>query len=392
MIKNMANNDTVWSHSRLNTILENPKEYFLSYKKGIKLKIEKAALTLGTAVHAGLELGTDDLTDYYNQFGSFDQKNAYTEEQLLAESMVGAFLKRKDVIFADILKDNETGNILPLIDEYHELDLTVEIESKKFDFVHKFKGIIDLLLLTEKGFILLDYKTSSRDVDWDTYKSQLIKYLILLKKNFPDVEVYKIGIINLKKTGIRRKKDENNESYRKRIQGEYELDENNLINYHIYNRSEFKEDEIERYTENLCEMMDTAKSIEDNELFFLNYSNIVGLYGKSSYYDIFYKTQDCYILYKIRDKIFDEDTQDFAKERDCVPIDMEVLEKDNIMNNFSLFKEKADEIFKTIPKDKDALFGKIKEDYLTDDGLLEKYWDTMEKLDEIESLPKGEEE
>ena len=387
----MANNDTIWSHSRLNTILDNPKEYWLSYKKGIKLKIEKAALTLGTAVHAGLELGTDDLTDYYNQFGSFEQRNAYTDEQLLAESMVGAFLKRKEAIFADILKDNETGDILPLVDEYHELDLTVEIESKKFETPHKFKGIIDLLLLTEKGFILLDYKTSSRDVDWDNYKSQLIKYLILLKKNFPDVEVYKIGIINIKKTGIRRKKDENNESYRRRIQAEYELDENKLIDYHIYTRDEFKEDEIERFTQNLSEMMDTAKSIEDNELFFINYSNIVGLYGKSAYYDIFYKTKDCYVLYKIRDKVFDEDTQEFTKERDCVPLDMEVIEKENVLNNFGVFKEQATEIFKTIPKDKDKLFGKLKEDWLTDDDLLEKYWDTMEKLDEIET-PSEEKE
>ena len=382
----MAKNDTIWSHSRLNTILDNPKEYFLSYKKGIKLKIEKAALTLGTAVHAGLELGTDDLTDYYNENGSFKQQDTYSDEQLLAECMVGAFLKRKEEIFADILKDNETNEILKLEDEYHELDLTTEIKSEKFDVIHKFKGIIDLLLLTEKGFILLDYKTSSRDVDWDTYKSQLIKYLILLKSNFPEVNVYKIGIINLKKTGIRRKKNENDDSFRQRIKAEYELNEGNLIDYHIYNRDEFQEDEIERYTQNLCEMMDTAKSIEDNELYFLNYSNITGLYGKSSYYDIFYHTPDAYILYKIRDKIFDEDTQDFLKERDCVPIDMEVLEKDNVLNNFGTFKEKADEIFTSIPKDKDTLFGKLKEEFITDDELLEKYWDTMEKLDEIEPM------
>ena len=34
----------VWSHSRLNKIIENPKEYYLSYKQGISLKEEKNSL------------------------------------------------------------------------------------------------------------------------------------------------------------------------------------------------------------------------------------------------------------------------------------------------------------------------------------------------------------
>ena len=53
--------DITWSHSRINKILENPAEYYLLYKQGISPIKEKSALSLGSAVHYGLELGTNDL-------------------------------------------------------------------------------------------------------------------------------------------------------------------------------------------------------------------------------------------------------------------------------------------------------------------------------------------
>ena len=55
------------SHTKLQTILECPMTYFLNYKEGIKLKEEKSALAIGSAVHWGIEHNTDDLEEYYNE-------------------------------------------------------------------------------------------------------------------------------------------------------------------------------------------------------------------------------------------------------------------------------------------------------------------------------------
>ena len=158
--------EITWSHSRINKILENPAEYYLIYKQGISPIVEKAALSLGSAVHHGLELGTADLTDYFKENGNFKQSDGYSDEQLLAESMCTAYFNKKDLIFKDLLSDLETHEQLSLLDETHELSLNCTFKSKLYpNKTHSFLGIIDLLLLTEKGWILCDYKTSSKDVN-----------------------------------------------------------------------------------------------------------------------------------------------------------------------------------------------------------------------------------
>ena len=188
----------VWSHSKLNTLLNNPAEYYLYYVQGIQPKIEKTALSIGSAIHWGLENQTSDLQPYYNEKGSFAQWNNYTDEQCLAECIVEAFLKRQKEVIDDILKDDETLEILDVMSIERELRLTGHLDSKLYPDGHDFLGIIDLLILTNKGFILIDYKTSSRDVEWKSYKSQLFKYDFLLQYNFPEIPLYKVGIINLK--------------------------------------------------------------------------------------------------------------------------------------------------------------------------------------------------
>ena len=108
--------EIVWSHSRLNKIIENPKEYYLSYKQGISLKEEKTSLFVGSAVHEGLELNTSDLTNYFETHGSFKQQGGISTEQILAESMVQAFLDRKQDFINEVAYDEDTGviaNFLP---------------------------------------------------------------------------------------------------------------------------------------------------------------------------------------------------------------------------------------------------------------------------------------
>lgn len=368
--------ERIWSHSSLNTIMNNPAEFYLVYKCGIKPKQEKTALSLGSAVHWGLENNTDDLTEFYNEKGSFKQWNSYTEEQLLAECIVGAYLRKKDDIYKEILKDDETGKVLDILDEIHELKLNLKLPSTSFETDNQFLGIIDLLLLTDKGWILIDYKTSSQKVDYDEYKSQLYKYIQLLQFNFPDVPIYKIGIINLRKTQIRRKKGENDESFKRRIKLEYDLEENDLIEFHTYKRNEFDENQLKDFSETLSKEIDAARLIESNNLFFVNYSNIKGMYGPSQYYDIFYKTKDNYMLYLIKDTIYDKDFEEMKEYRDCEPLDMMCLDTNiRILNKYDLFVEELEHM--PVPTTaKDSIFTNLKKKYMCSDKLLNIYYDT----------------
>ena len=373
--------DITWSHSRINKILENPAEYYLLYKQGIYPIKEKSALSLGSAVHYGLELGTNDLTDYFREHGDFKQSDGYSDEQLLAESMCTAYFNKKNLIFQDLLTDLETHQQLELLEETHELSLNCTFKSRLFpDKEHKFLGIIDLLLLTEKGWILCDYKTSSKDVNWETYKSQLLKYILFLRENFPEVPLYKICIINIKKSMIRRKKNENDDSFRIRLRNEYIIDDTKLIDYHIYTAQEFSEENITEFYNNMSVMIDGAESIEQNKLFYINYSNIESMYGQSVYASIFYNTPDAELLYKIKDRVWSDEEEDFVNTRFCNKLDMQVLiYKDKILNHYKTFKE----IIDTYGVDEGLNL--IQKNYMFDEKLLELYQRTYIRELEIET-------
>ena len=368
----------VWSHSKLNTLLNNPAEYYLYYVQGIQPKIEKTALSIGSAIHWGLENQTSDLQPYYNEKGSFAQWNNYTDEQCLAECIVEAFLKRQKEVIDDILKDDETLEILDVMSVERELRLTGHLDSKLYPDGHDFLGIIDLLILTNKGFILIDYKTSSRDVEWKSYKSQLFKYDFLLQYNFPEIPLYKVGIINLKKTGIKRKKGESDIAFRQRIREQYIVDDT-LINWHCYSKAEFSVEELNHFKEDLSGMLDVGRGIVENQLFYTNLSNIQGMYGESQYADIFYHRDDAWYSYIIKDTIYDLDEQAMLSKRNCEDIDMLVLTNKNVLNKYNLFKSAADKIF-SINKSttKQQLFDELKENYICSDKLLEQYFITME--------------
>lgn len=376
-------NQITWSHSRLNKIIENPKEYYLYYKQGISPKEEKTSLFVGSAVHEGLEKNTYDLTEYFEAHSNFFEKGTISEEQVMAEAMVKAFLERKQDFLNEVAYNEETGEVAEFLQEEHELTLTCVVDSKKFKVPHKFLGIIDLLFLTDKGWILCDYKTSSKKPDWDVYKSQLFDYILLLRYNFPDVPLYRIAIINLQKTQIKQKKTENEDSFKRRMASEYESNLD-LINWHIYSMEEFSQEEIKDYIENLTSMIDLAQTIEDEQLFYLNHSATTNMYGKSQYWDIYYHTPDCHFLYKIRDTIFDKDSDTVLDTRDCLPIDMLTVEKgEKVLNKYYQFKKEAESIFggedSKKKKDKKTLFDSLEEKYITDEKLLEEYWINYEK-------------
>ena len=361
------------SHSKLNTILTCPMTYYLNYVQGIYSKYEKSALGIGSAVHWGIEHNTEELDEYYNSEGSFRQSLNYTTDHALAESMVHGYLGKKDDIIKEFLLDDETGETLDILEENHEITFTAPLKSKLFETPHEFLGIIDLLIKTKKGYIVIDYKTSSQTPDWDKYLDQIYRYIFLLKHNYPDIPVYKIGIINLKKSSIRQRKNETEEEFIIRLKQEYDIN-NELINSHIYLPSTLDSQLINDYIENLTNMADTAQKIADEKLLFINFGNANGIYGKSEYYDIFYKTPDAYILYKIKDSIYNEDTGEIEEYRDCIPLDLETIDiSKNILNHYKDFEP----LFKQVELDIDALFKLLDfKKYIYDKDLIIKYINT----------------
>lgn len=374
------------SHSKLNCILDNPMEYYLNYKQGISLKDGKKALTIGSAMHWMIEHNCEDSEGYCQEEGDRNHQSDYSKEMVLAEAMAHGYFYHKDKIYEEILADPEGGEPLQIVEEYHELEITAPLKSYKYADPHQFLGILDLLLLTNKGFVLVDYKTSSQKPHWEDYLQQIYRYIFLLNSMFPEVPVVKIGIVNVRKSGIKIKANENLESYKRRLFNEYELNDNDLINTHMYNSNELDANHIKEYVSQLSGMADMAQMIDENAMFYINYKNADGIYGHSTYWDIYYHTKDAYILYKIKDTIYDELSNTITDTRDCVPLDMLAIEKpDKIMNKYSVFKKNADTIFGEAPKDKNKLFEEIKNNYETDDELLEKYWVTLEKEENANS-------
>ena len=232
------------------------------------------------------------------------------------------------------------------------------------------------MLLTNKGFILVDYKTSSQVPNWDNYLDQLYRYIFELKSNFPDIPVYKIAIINLRKTNIRQKKNENSDEFLNRLKFEYDINDESYVNYHEFLPDTLNEKLIDDYIMNLSKMADLADDIDKNKLFYINYSADNGQYGKSDYWDIFYNTPDCENLYEISDYIWDEDEKEFKETRDCIALDMKVINNSNVLNKYSIFKQ---ELLDTNTQSKEEFYSELSEKYLVDRNLLDIYWQTYVK-------------
>lgn len=374
------------SHSGLQLLLTCPASYFLSKKQGISLKKETKALQVGSAFHWGCEHNTEDLKGYLDEIDPFQNLyNDFTKEVALATGMVHGYLKKKDSIYKQILKSYE-GEDLTLIEEFHELDLLCDLPSLRFEKNHEFHGIIDLLMLTDKGWIILDYKTSSMRPDFDKYLDQVLRYCWMVEQKFPEMPIYKVGIINVRKTGIKQRQGENEENYAMRIKREYDFDDCDLIEYHEFKPDDFEKSKMDLYIKNLSRMADFAQEIEDNNFWFINYGNAVSVYGKSEFWDLFYKTPDCKYLYKVYDPMFNTDLGEMSNYRDATDLDINSLEVPNPLNHYETFKE----AFNKLPMSqvpalvlaqaeacRITCLKYCKEHYTTDDELLNRYWNEL---------------
>lgn len=368
------NKNHYWSNSSLNEILNNPISYYLSHKQHIKRKETKPALNIGSMFHWLLENGTEDLTQYLcetkNEFNNVD-------EQVMATGMAHLYFLCKDRIFKELLGEAK------LIDEQRELELHIKEDSLNIkDFKHEFVGIIDLLLLTDKGFIIVDYKTSVQKPDIEKYQEQVIRYYILLNQLFPDVPVYKVGIINVRKCSIRRKVNESDVSFRKRINGEYNVDDGEYLDLFVYTEDEINKEVVKDYETNLKKELDMAYNIESNNNWFINYGALQTQYGKSDYYEICKGIKDCQYLYKINDYIFDEDEDNFITERDCNEEDMLVIKKENIINHYNDFKE----LYEDSKMNEKKFIDFIKSKFIINDDLMKIYFKTYKEEEKIRKL------
>lgn len=338
-------------------------------------KQEKTAFRVGSAVHWGLQYNTEDLTEWFKKNDPSYMVNRYSDDQLLAESMVHGYLLHKGELYDKILSYD--GQPLTLQNEQHELWVESPLKSKIHpDEPHKFVGQIDLLLTTDKGFVLLDYKTSSKVPEWNNYLDQIYRYIMMLRTNFPDIPVIKIGILNLRKIRMTRRKGENDFSFKKRINIDYELNEDNLIAYHEFDpERDLDKGVVDEYIENLTTMADTAETIEKNNLFYQNFGAINGVY-KSDFWNLYYDPDDAYVLYNIKDTLL-KDGQ-IVDHRECRPFDMRVFRaKKKLMNKYTRFKDYAIDFFSKNGLEKKMMLDSIKKEYESDDELLDEYYDTF---------------
>lgn len=377
--------DTIkWSHSKLAMILNCPMTYYLSYIQGISVKKKKPALEIGSAVHWGIENNTYDLRQYY--LDNNDLGEEFTQEQLLAQAMDYFYLTFKDRVYDRILLNKETGEVYNLVQEKHEGFTIAKLPSNIPDLEpHNFLGIIDLLLRTDQGFIIIDFKTSTYEPKWDEYLDQLYRYIYLVKMNYPDVPILKIGIVNIRKAQMYKRKDVSAQDYFTQLCKEYIEHKEQYIDYHEYPAESIDPQLMDNYIKNLSKMVDTAYIIDREKSWYINYAQAVGQYGKSDYYDMFYKTKNAYKKYKIKDKVWSEEKQDFVKERDCIPLDMEVIDNTNVLNHYSDYCKAVADLAASGCTDIQAA---LKEQYKVDDNLLELYSLTQRKSEEIKNNNK----
>lgn len=364
------------SHSKLNTILKCPATYYLNYKVGIKLKYKKPALSIGEAVHWGLEHSVSDLTEYYLKDNTLSKIN-----KPLEEAMISGYLYHKEEIFKDLLRDYN-GDELELIEELHELELTAPLRSyRNSEEPHEFLGIIDLMLVTNKGLIIVDYKTSSVKPDFNQYLDQIYRYIFLTKANL-DLPILKIAIINIQKSKLKKLRTESEDNYKCRLEKEYILNDNDLINWFIYDENKLDNKLIDNYINNLSRMADIAQLIDENKEYYINF-NAINDYGGNDYKEIFLDAPSSFALYTIKDTIYDKECDILNYRRDCCELDIEKLKGKKVINNYDDFQNKIIEFIDKynidIYKDnfKQKLLNYILKDYDIDKSLYNYYLDTF---------------
>ncbi len=207
------------SHSRISTFLSCPFKYDLKYNKKWETLFNcdpQNALTLGHAIHTGIEKNVDEAIEEY-----------YSAYPIIDDLHVNEAIKLKYLI-------PKVKEILP--EGLHE----VKIEDD--DYV----GFIDLLVPVGTGlwldapdgpqeceyYDIYDFKYSN-NVDHYLESEQLHLYKYYFNKTNPGKRISNLYFVFIPKTMIRQKKDEDLFQFRKRIISELEQKEIQIeqVNY-----------------------------------------------------------------------------------------------------------------------------------------------------------------
>lgn len=185
-----------FSHSRVDLYNRCPYHFKLRYIDKLTEINEHDAgnpLTIGNALHYGLEVGSKDLmTDYF-----------YKQFPVLTDKVINESIKL-DLAF---------DKVKPILD-----GINIKHQEYLID-VPEFKGIIDLITENDDGSVdIFDFKYSN-NVDNYTDSMQLHVYQYYLEQQ--GFTVNKLGYIFIPKLFIRQKKNEDLDQFRKRLVTEY---------------------------------------------------------------------------------------------------------------------------------------------------------------------------
>lgn len=136
-------NITVFSQSRLQTFLTNPRDYKHKYIDKLRSPQKNANFLIGSVMHKMIEVGGDvektieQINKYDTEYDNPDRNEVIDKGIILGESIL------------DVFKFNDTG--------VHELEFIVRVDEKR-----AFRGFIDQLWEDEKGdFIIGEWKTAA---------------------------------------------------------------------------------------------------------------------------------------------------------------------------------------------------------------------------------------
>lgn len=229
----------MYSHSKINCFKQCPKMFEYKYVMGLTPIEENNAFAIGKGFHKCIELNSvDKALEWMDENDSFMSEQSETDK-VIAAAMGEAFLKK--------YPNHNEGNI------EHEAYRIYDLPNGETVQLY-----LDALVNTPDGYIIREYKTSSR-VD-DTYlakldfNDQISRYWSIMEKIL-DKPILYVEYYIAKKPLLRQKKDESIIQYRNRLV-ERLLEEDNII----YKKIDRTKEQLDEAYEDFIYDIDTIKN------------------------------------------------------------------------------------------------------------------------------------
>lgn len=159
MIKEKFGVKNIWSYSRVNSFLNEPFEYRMTYLEKIG-RGQSVYGHLGTACHDIIQDHTDGKYPYDKMVDKFDEaildwRMNHSELKFVSQKVEDGYIKNVRNYF-------ETTEIIPY-DITNEAAVCIHLKDEKRDKQHVFVGYMDAEYVDDEGiFNIVDYKTSSK--------------------------------------------------------------------------------------------------------------------------------------------------------------------------------------------------------------------------------------